>query len=488
LSLPEAFVNSIKIQLNDADQLIEALNQKNDFVSIRINDAKIKAATLETVAWSKNSFYLSQRPVFTTDPLFHAGCYYVQEASSMFLDVVFKQLQLSTKNLTVLDLCAAPGGKSTHIISLLNTDSLLVANEIIRSRVGILHENLSKWGKPNFIVTNSDAKDFASCENAFDIIVCDAPCSGEGMFRKNEAARSEWSPANVDLCAQRQERIVADVWNSLKPGGYLVYSTCTFNTAENEENVKQFCLDYDAESIPIKIQEQWNVVETHTPIASENNPTVYGYRFYPHKLKGEGFFISVLKKCGAEKTLVELFSKTKNYTPLSNYDKLIGAVGDWILYPEVQYFFIANNYLSFFPKNLFNQLNYFKSKLKLFAFGTTLAELKGKNTLPQQDLANSILLNKDAFQLINLGLEDALHYLKGETNFKLRVENGLVLIGFNQNVTSHLTTEAFIPLGFAKKIDNRINNNYPKSRMIRMQIDFEHIKSSKLEDFIFPFG
>ena len=487
MNLPEAFINNVKNQFDDADLLIQALNQKNDFVSVRINDAKIETPILENVSWSKNSFYLKQRPVFTMDPLFHAGCYYVQEASSMFLDVIFKQLHITRKNQTVLDLCAAPGGKSTHIISLMNDDSLLVANEIIRSRVGMLHENLSKWGKPNYIITNNDAKDFAKCENAFDIIVCDAPCSGEGMFRKNEAARSEWSLANVDLCARRQQRIVADVWNSLKPGGYLIYSTCTFNVTENEENIKQFCLDFDAESIRVKIEKHWEIYETSTPVASGANAVVFGYRFYPHKLKGEGFFISILQKPGEANNGLTLFSKTKNYTPLLHNDKLVAAFAGWILHPERQNFIIENNYVSIFPKNLFNALNYFKSKLKIFAFGSTIAELKGKNVLPQQDLANSIFLNTDAFQLINLGLVDALRYLKGETNIKLDVANGIILMGFNQNVTNTSLKKALILLGFAKKIENRINNNYPKARMIRMQIDFNKVKASKIEDFIFPF-
>lgn len=487
MELPEAFISTIKNALSDAHLLIAALNQKADYVSVRVNTSKLQTEKLKQVPWSANSFYLDHRPVFTLDPLFHAGCYYVQEASSMFLDVVFKQLGIGAHPNIVLDLCAAPGGKSTHIISLLNNDSLLVANEIIRSRVGILHENLSKWGKANFIVSNNDAKDIGNCHNVFDVIVCDAPCSGEGMFRKNEASREEWSPANVDLCANRQQRIVTDVWDSLKPGGYLIYSTCTFNTLENEENIKQFCLDFEAESCRIDIDAAWGIVETITPIDSEIKNNIYGYRFYPHKLKGEGFFISVLKKGGLVSTDGKIFSKTKNFAPLNNAETLVATTGQWIFNPEQFNFFLENNYLKCFPKNLFEELNYFKSKLKLIAFGTTLAEIKGKNELPQQDLANSIFLNKSAFTLIHLGLSDALRYLKGETNFKLNIENGFVLIGFNGTENSFNATGTFIPLGFAKKIDNRVNNNYPKNRMIRMQIDYEKLKNLNTLNIIFPF-
>ena len=249
-------------------------------VSIRLNDGKLKIENgkcrivpqagcitdfqlstfnleLNQVPWSSEGFYLDERLTFTFDPLFHAGCYYVQEASSMFVEQVLRQYV--TGPVKMLDLCAAPGGKSTHARSVLPEGSLLVANEVIRNRSQILAENLMKWGHPDVVVTNNDPADFAVLPSFFDVILTDVPCSGEGMFRKDPVAVEEWSPENVEICWQRQRRIIGDIWDTLKPGGILIYSTCTFNTKEDEENARWIQQEYGGEPLTVQVQENWNI-------------------------------------------------------------------------------------------------------------------------------------------------------------------------------------------------------------------------------------
>ena len=238
--LPEKFIEKVRsLILDEADLFFEAITN-NPVTTIRLNPFKKTDAFHSEldVPWTSNAKYFNKRPSFVADPLFHAGVYYVQEASSMFLSHIIKQISsIHNKQSIVLDLCAAPGGKSTLLLDHLNDDCLLVANEIIKSRVNVLEENCIKWGRSNVLVTNNDPKDFTSLTNFFDIIVVDAPCSGEGMFRKDKNAINEWSEENVQLCSNRQQRILTDVIPALKPGGFIVYSTCTFNTCENEDNV-----------------------------------------------------------------------------------------------------------------------------------------------------------------------------------------------------------------------------------------------------------
>ena len=230
---------------------------------------------LSTVKWCEYGRYLSERPKFTYDPMFHAGAYYVQEASSMF---VWQALtQLVDKDAVVLDMCAAPGGKSTAIAQYLSEDGFLVSNEYVPQRAHVLVENITKWGAPNCVVTNNAPRHFEKLKSRFDAILVDAPCSGEGMFRKDERAREEWSPANVEMCVERQREILESAWHVLKPGGVLIYSTCTFNSHENEEQVQWLIDEMGAEYLPIKIGEDWMITETER-----------GYRFLPHKTRGEG--------------------------------------------------------------------------------------------------------------------------------------------------------------------------------------------------------
>lgn len=215
-------------------------------VSVRLNPFKTPSSSLpilegaQRVPWSEYGYILRERPVFTLHPLFHAGCYYVQDSSAMYVGHVFrKALEQFGPGVRVLDLCAAPGGKTTDLSASLRErfgdDFTLVSNEVMKDRASVLRDNIARWGDPNVLATSVDPKAFASLGAYFDIIVCDAPCSGEGMFRKDPRARKEWSEDVVKLCAARQKRILSDVWPSLKSGGVMVYSTCTYERCENDE-------------------------------------------------------------------------------------------------------------------------------------------------------------------------------------------------------------------------------------------------------------
>ena len=274
-------------------------------VSIRLNPRKGLEARGERfevrgepVDWCRGGYYLKERPSFTMDPLFHAGCYYVQEAASMFLDEIIRQLipHFSFLISHCLDLCAAPGGKSTLLRSALPADCVLYSNEPIRNRASILLENVTKWGYENHIITNCYPRDYRKAKMKFDLILCDVPCSGEGMFRKDEATIREWSPQQVEKCWQLQREIVADAWACLNEGGFLIYSTCTFNTKENEENIRWILNEYDAEVLKVEIKTEWNI--TGSLLEGFHEPV---YRFIPGISRGEGLFMCALRKIRNEK-------------------------------------------------------------------------------------------------------------------------------------------------------------------------------------------
>lgn len=309
--LPVAFTEKTR-QLMGEERFERYLQsfEKEPPVSIRVNTLKMaegswKIEDATPVPWCRNAFYLQKRPNFTMDPLLHAGCYYVQEAASMFLDEALKQMHtayishqpLAIRPLTALDLCAAPGGKSTLLRSALPKDCVLYSNEPIRNRANILLENVTKWGYENHIVTNNYPKDYRRSKLRFDLILCDVPCSGEGMFRKDEATIREWSEQNVEKCWQLQREIVDDAWACLNPGGLLIYSTCTFNTKENEENIRYFLEQYDdMEVVPVDIKPEWHI--TGSLLDGFHEPV---YRFIPGITRSEGLFMCVLRKRGEKR-------------------------------------------------------------------------------------------------------------------------------------------------------------------------------------------
>jgi 16S rRNA C967 or C1407 C5-methylase (RsmB/RsmF family)/NOL1/NOP2/fmu family ribosome biogenesis protein len=433
------FIKRTKDLLNDEYELFEVSMETSSPVSIRINPRKAGKRNEPPVAWCKTGCYLPERPSFTFDPLFHAGTYYVQEASSMFLEQVILQITDNNKPVVCLDLCAAPGGKSTHLISLLPDDSLLVSNEVIRSRSVILAENMIKWGYPNSIVTSGDPKDFGKAKHFFDIIVADLPCSGEGMFRKDRESRKEWSPANVELCAARQRRIIHDVWDALKPGGYLVYSTCTFNPEENEDNIVRIAQESDAEIIRIPTKPEWNIsgaLRHDIPVC----------RFFPHKTAGEGFFIAVLQK--KEGDAVRIKSQ-----PVPPPAKSNDQNRDVLLSPD-RFYFSDNNAIL---KTILNYYQNIGKYLRIISAGIQLGEWKGKDFIPSVSLALSTELNREKFIHVELSYNEAIKYLQSEA----------VLLPGGTPKEHVLVTFQDRPLGFVKNLGSRANNLYPKEWRIR---------------------
>ena len=442
MTLPPKFIEQTKVLLQDEYTAFENALLETPPTSIRVNTKMNYQPVGELVPWCENAYYLPERPLFTSDPLFHAGVYYVQEASSMFLSQVVKQYLQESQ--TVLDLCAAPGGKSTLLLQFLPQNCLLVSNEMNRQRSHILAENTAKWGNPNVIVTNNNAADFSTIHSFFDAIVVDAPCSGEGMFRKDKQAITEWSEQNVLICAERQRKILSDVWDALKSDGILVYSTCTYNRKENEENLKWLCDEYDAELLPIDLNGNSDIVETD-----------FGYRFFQHRTKGEGFFISVVQKkenTGSKKKIKQDFKKGIKFV---NQKDIPFKLSEKYSFKFVN----DNNYIRAYLEHHFERFMYLNTCLKCIDSGLLIAEVKGKDYIPSAQLALSKALDTASVEKIDLDYKTAISYLKRETIDVADSSVGFLLVQYKQQ-----------PLGWIKNIGNRSNNLYPASWRIRMNL------------------
>lgn len=417
--------------------------------SIRVNPYKeIKVENAQPVPWCKNGYYLNERPSFTFDPLFHAGCYYVQEASSMFIDTIIRQIKHQTENnpLNILDLCAAPGGKSTLLASAMSAEDLLVANEIIKTRVPVLGDNLTRWGLPNVIVTNNDAKDFGRLPGFFDVVLIDAPCSGSGMFRKDPDAMSEWSEANVNLCHQRQERILADTYPTLKEDGYLIYSTCSYSIEENEQILDWLCDTFALESIRIATNSEWGIVETQ----SEKHKA-WGYRFYPDKVKGEGLFAACLIKRESSGHLSAHKTKFQKINP-----KEIAPLHIYINNPDNYHYFKVNDEWLVIPEQHRDSMLLLQQYLYIKKSGVRIGKLAGKELIPDHDLALSNIINKGTFNQTALDKDQAIAYLRRDNINDLETaQKGWSLMAFEGHI-----------LGWAKLLPNRVNNYYPKELRI----------------------
>jgi 16S rRNA C967 or C1407 C5-methylase (RsmB/RsmF family)/NOL1/NOP2/fmu family ribosome biogenesis protein len=445
--LPEDFQRMMTEVMGKGEyqRLAEALAEPAP-TSIRINPKKNSQLStlnfqLPPVPWCPSGYYLSSRPSFTLDPLFHAGCYYVQEASSMFLSHVLRQYV--KEPVVALDLCAAPGGKSTLALSELPEGSVLIANEVVRQRANILAENIIKWGNPNCIVTNNYAEDFEAFGGTFDLIICDAPCSGEGMFRKDPDSIGEWSLTNVDTCWKRQRDIVRDIWHTLKEGGLLIYSTCTYNPLEDEENVAWIAKTLGAEVLSCQPHPEWGLSEKNT-------------HFYPHRIQGEGFFISVLRKTSEDEGQRSKGKGRKGKDRKLNA-KIPKELKDWLR--EGENFTIMEEEDTFraFPTLHLDLYQQAKQTLKVLHAGIELATSKGKNLQPSQSLAMSNHLHPEAFPRAEVSEEQALAYLRTEAlQLPADTPRGYVLICHQGH-----------PLGFVKNIGNRANNLYPDEWRIR---------------------
>lgn len=452
MNLPQAFTERTR-QLLGEDQysLFEQALQTEVPVSIRPNRLKCENQPEgEPIPWASSGLYLQKRPTFTFDPSFHAGCYYVQEASSMFIERVLQEYV--KKPVVMLDLCAAPGGKSTLCRASLPKGSLLVANEVMRNRSQILAENLIKWGHPEVVVTNNDPADFTELTHLFDVILTDVPCSGEGMFRKDQVAVDEWSVENVDICWKRQRRILADIWPALKPGGLLIYSTCTFNREEDEDNVEWIAKELGADVLPVSIESDWGITGN---LAGKDFPV---YRFLPHQTKGEGFFLAVLRKHeGAVETIALRPEKKKKGKDNKQPLVVPKDAKSWL--KDVASFSYAMKDASVvaFPKAHEPVCALLQQYLKVIHAGVTLGEVKGKDLIPHHSLAMSAALLEDVFPKAELSYEQAIAYLRKEgLVLDAGVPRGYVLVTYQQ-----------VPLGFVKNIGNRANNLYPQEWRIR---------------------
>lgn len=444
---PPEFIKRLKTQeYIDSGSLLEALGEPSP-VSILVNPGKWNQVPGNSVQvpWCENGYYLESRPSFTLDPLFHAGCYYPREASGMFLGKISGDFLRSAENLRVLDLCAAPGGKSIQISDLIGSGSVLVSNEVIRSRAAVLGETVSKWGKGNTIVTQNDASAFSKLKGYFDVIVVDAPCSGEGMFR-NEAAIREWSSGNTGLCAARQKRILMDIWPSLKENGLLVYSTCTFNPAENEENIIWLSRQDESESLRIDVSS----LEGITEISRDN---IYGYGFFPGKIRGEGFFISVVRKTSHSDSAGFRKRQKPVIVPAEEFSRL----HKWASFPQESYIRKGNYLISAACSPA--EYEYLAGSLNVIKAGTLVSTMMKDDHIPSHELALSQHIDDEAFPVISADYDSAMKFL-GRGEMKLTGN----LKGWN--AVKYKETY----LGFVKNIGTRLNNYYPVDWRVRMDV------------------
>jgi 16S rRNA C967 or C1407 C5-methylase (RsmB/RsmF family)/NOL1/NOP2/fmu family ribosome biogenesis protein len=450
-TLPQAFISSMKSVLGDEYPDFESSLHGVIPVSIRLNGGikfpapqfsifDSQSPVLE-VPWCQSGIYLDKRPSFTLDPLFHSGSYYVQEAASMYVEQCANTVKQYGNIDCILDLCAAPGGKSTHLISLF-PDSLTVSNEVVRSRAAILEENIAKWGRANTMVTSCDPEVFRKLPHFFDFILVDAPCSGEGMFRKDSGALKEWSPENVKHCAARQLRIVRDVWDSLKPGGFMLYGTCTYNIEENENLIEFIVQNLGAESIPVDI----SAFEGISPSLDKN---IHACRFFPHKTRSEGLFLSLIRKNG------EL--KQSNPKKIEQPHK-IPELNSWIRQSETFAYIRHNERIYMLPKKFAATVELIGKTIRTLSSGTEICTVKGKELIPSLDFAHSAEINVNNFAVMEVDKTVALQFLKKETlPAPSNIDKGYVLL-----------TYLGVPLGWVKNIGSRCNNMLPQNRKIRL--------------------
>ena len=452
--LPAGFEEMVRGVIGDGewDAFVEALSEEPS-VSVRVNSKitdnrlQITDNSCSAVKWCEWGRYLAERPKFTYDPMFHAGAYYVQEASSMFVWQALEQLV--EKDAVVLDMCAAPGGKSTAIAQYLSEEGFLVSNEYVPQRAHVLVENITKWGAPNCVVTNNAPRHFEKLKSRFDAILVDAPCSGEGMFRKDERAREEWSEANVEMCVERQREILESAWEVLRPGGVLIYSTCTFNRHENEEQVQWLIDEMEAEYLPIKIGEDWMITETER-----------GYRFLPHKTRGEGLFMAAVRKqCGMRSEECgmrnEKMGKNKKDKKAKQSTQNIQFTTNNLLRGEYDIVESEGRYYAV-QKERVDFVEECRKTLNVLSFGAQMYEQKGKDLIPQAALALSQAYIRGAYPEVELSYEEAISFLRKEAIVLADAPRGFVLV-----------TYGGLPLGWVKNIGNRCNNLYPEFWRIR---------------------
>lgn len=467
--LKPEFIKSIESHLGEKESLnlISSLDTPAE-TSIRLNSRKkIQGqiySDMEPVGWCEKGFYLPERPTFTLNPLFHSGSFYVQDAASMIHRTIINSISEGNK-LRVLDLCAAPGGKTTAIIDALPDGSLVVANEYDQKRAQILKENISKWGYPDVIVTNGDARRFGKLKECFDILVVDAPCSGEGMMRKEATARTQWSEGLVSSCAALQREILKNSLPALRRGGYLIYSTCTFNRKENEDNVRWLTEEFGLENVPLELPGT-------SGCGKALDPDINALRFHPGRTRGEGLFVAILRRKDDGPDIGASFSSATGVAGKTRYSRMRKeeqgksrssrsiVIPEWIKNREGlrinfdgETFSTISSSYSQFPDHLR------QAGVRILSAGVSIARMAGKDPAPAQELAWSTLLDEEAFPKVELTENEALAYLTGDSLvFPVVEPKGYILVTFRG-----------MPLGFVKNLGSRANNLYPKQWRIRMQ-------------------
>lgn len=435
-------------ELEDLQNAHQHLNSK----SLRLNKNKAKPELIDmdlqsNIPWCEHAFYFSNEEKVVRDPLWHAGAYYVQEASSMFLGFIIKKLQLDTAPLNCLDACAAPGGKTTLLSDALHKDAFILANEIQVNRLNILKENISKWGRENICISHSPTKSFQYCEQFFQLALIDAPCSGSGLFRKELLKPEDWSAQLVNQCSQLQKNIFNDIIPSVAQGAYIIYSTCSFSTAENENIIENAVKQYDLECIDIEIDPNWGIFKSYN-----EKGTFLGYRFFPHRLDGEGFFISILKKKGAF------------HFPFFKNQKSNNSILEDYINSEHQILHSGKCGLVAIRPEIEQAIQKLGKKIKIMQVGIAIGELKGKLFIPSHALAMTDLWNKKRIKTIECDYLTAMKYICKEPIFMDKFDKGFYLLTYKN-----------IALGWIKYLGNRINNLYP--------LDYR-IKSKKILDEI----
>ena len=456
MRLPEQFISRMQRELGvaEAEALCAALETEPS-TSVRLNPAKIAEQKWDggRVAWSDYGYLLGERPAFTLDPDFHAGAYYVQEASSQFAGYIVSMAvggAEACKGQRVLDMCAAPGGKSTHYATLVGERGLVVANEINRSRAAVLADNARKWGLGNMVVTCNDSARVADFEEWFDVVAVDAPCSGEGMFRKSDEACEQWSEANVAMCAERQWEILQNAFRSLKPGGVLLYSTCTFNRAEDEDVVGRACEEFGDELLAvddIPIEDDWGVVMGREGVFQT-------FRFFPHRLTGEGMFMAVARKAGLA-TSRRRMPKARRKVMEAVDKRTAQELSRWVKESEQMRFFAAGDTLYGCRKEHYDEVEALAGTLAVIYSGVAMGQVFKGKLKPDGALALYAGVNHDAVACCEVDEQEAIKFLRKQDMDAAQFSEGVNMVLYGGR-----------PLGFVKRVGARVNNMYPNSLRI----------------------
>ncbi|MBO5331950.1 MAG: rRNA cytosine-C5-methylase [Alistipes sp.] len=456
MRLPEQFISRMQRELGvaEAEALCAALETEPS-TSVRLNPAKMAEQKWGggRVAWSDYGYLLGERPAFTLDPDFHAGAYYVQEASSQFAGYIVSMAvggAEACKGQRVLDMCAAPGGKSTHYATLVGERGLVVANEINRSRAAVLADNARKWGLGNMVVTCNDSARVADFEEWFDVVAVDAPCSGEGMFRKLDEACEQWSEANVAMCAERQWEILQNAFRSLKPGGVLLYSTCTFNRTEDEDVVGRACEEFGDELLAvddIPIGDDWGVVTGREGVFQT-------FRFFPHRLTGEGMFMAVARKAGLA-TSRRRMPKARRKVMEAVDKRTAQELSRWVKESEQMRFFAAGDTLYGCRKEHYDEVEALAGTLAVIYSGVAMGQVFKGKLKPDGALALYAGVNHDAVACCEVDEQEALKFLRKQDMDATQFSEGVNMVLYGGR-----------PLGFVKRVGARVNNMYPNSLRI----------------------